>query len=110
MFSKAEIRQKTRLGKEPVYIVVATPAKGTPIAYWVSAKSYLILREDVLSFPRTLTILLDDYRRVGGEMMPFRETRTHRFGIADSQVLRTEGVHFDTKIPDSAFQAPTTHG
>jgi hypothetical protein len=58
LFANVEIKQKTRLGPEEVLIVVATPAKGTRVAYWISRKSFLVLRKDVPSFPRTLTIML----------------------------------------------------
>jgi len=103
LFARLEIKQKTKLGSEEVLIVVATPSKGTPVAYWISTKSFLVLRKDVLSFPRTLTILLDDYRDVDGEKVPFKETRTHRVGISDSEVLRLKEIKFNVDLPDSRF-------
>ena len=41
--------------------------------------------KDVLSFPRTLTIVYADYREVGGEIIPFKKTSTHGVSIADSE-------------------------
>ena len=104
LFSSVEIKQKAKMGAEDALIIVATPPKGTKLAYWISTKSFLVLRIDVLSFPRTLTILPEDYRKVDGEWLPFKETQTYRVGIAESEVHHVQEIKFNVPISDSEFR------
>ncbi|HEX8560440.1 MAG TPA: serine hydrolase [Pyrinomonadaceae bacterium] len=106
LFRKAEIRKMAKVGDEDAYVVVFTPEKGNPVTQYISAKSFLLLRQDsfstsdAMSMPVTETY--SDYRGVDGVMIPF--TRVSNSQAMGDTVLKIREAAFDVPVPDEAFR------
>jgi hypothetical protein len=67
-----------KIGDDDVYVVQRQSEKGTPIADYVSAKSFLVLKRDSVISSETAGIelpqteMFSDYRSVDGVMIPFK--------------------------------------
>jgi CubicO group peptidase (beta-lactamase class C family) len=105
-FKAVEIKKMTKEGGEDAYVVVLTPEKGNPLTDYISAKTFLLLRQDsfVTSGPVTqpVTERFSDYRRVGGVMIPF--TRVSNTTSMGDVVVRLREVEFDVPVPAEAFR------
>lgn len=98
-----------KVNDEDVYIVVKTPEGSDPITEYISAKTFLILRQDVLQTSDSseriaipATILFEDYRTVNGIKVPFKTTQ--RSAEGGDIVFTLDKISFDEEIPDSFFQ------
>jgi len=109
LFKTVAIKKLSKVGDEEVYVVVATPLKGNPITQYISTKSFLILKRDLLTASSTgegaeaVTETYSDYKTVDGVVLPFK-TVSHSEDTGDT-VMRVKAVKFDVEIPDSAFRA-----
>ncbi|HYG80067.1 MAG TPA: serine hydrolase domain-containing protein, partial [Pyrinomonadaceae bacterium] len=110
LFKTIEIKRKTKVGDEEVYVVVKTPEKGNPVTDYVSTKSFLVLRRDTLQTSNTTQITLPvteyygDYRPTDGLMLPYKTTT--KIPTIGDIVTTVKTVKFDADIPDTAFRAP----
>jgi hypothetical protein len=109
LFQKAELKKMSKVGGEDAYVVVFTPEKGSPVTQYISAKTFLPLRQDTVatsdavSLPVTETY--SDYRSVDGVIIPFlRVSNTPSMG---DTVMKVREVVFDVPIPDEAFRRKT---
>jgi len=100
MFKKVEIKNKRQVNKEEAYVVVATPEHGSPVAYYISTKSFLLLRRERRGAD---TSLFEDYRRVNGEMVPFKTTYITPAG--QRKVYYIKDTKFDVAIDDRKFRS-----
>ena len=106
LYKTAEIKKMAKVGEEDAYVVVFTPEKGSPVTQYISAKTFLPLRQDSLATSDTISLPVtetySDYRSVDGVMIPFRR-------VANSQtmgdtVLKIREVAFDVPVPEEAFR------
>jgi CubicO group peptidase (beta-lactamase class C family) len=109
LFPKAEIRKMAKVGDEEAYVVVFTPEKGSPVTQYISAKTFLLLRQDSLSTSDTVSLPISetfsDYRSVDGVMIPFRRVQSSQ-SMGDT-VLKIREVTFDVPVPEEAFRRKT---
>ena len=107
LFKSIEIRGKSKVGNEDAYIVLATPEKGDPVTYYVSSKSFLLLKTESFEYISSadislpVTSLLEGYREVNGQMIAFK--KTEQSASSGSVVVRIKDVKFDADIPNSEF-------
>jgi hypothetical protein len=109
LFQKAEIRKMAKVGEEDAYVVVLTPEKGSPVTQYISAKSFLLLRQDSLSTSDTATLpvteTFSDYRDVDGVMISFQ--RVQNSPAMGDTVLKIREVKFDVPVSDATFRRKT---
>ena len=98
LFKKVEIKSKRQVGNEEAYLVVAAPEHGSPVAYYISSKSFLLLKRERRGAD---TSLFEDYRKVAGEMSPFKITYITPGG--QRNVYRVKEIKFDVDVPDAEF-------
>ena len=74
LWQKAETVAEEPVAGEPCYKVVLTPAEGSPVSGWFSAKTGLLQRMEVPvpQMGATVTVKTSDFRPVDGIMMPHR--------------------------------------
>ena len=107
-FKTIIIKGIEKLGDEEVYVVEKTPEKGDLVVERYAVKTFLLLQRETQTFdpesgPRLTTIeTFSDYRPVDGVMVPYKTVQT-QMGQNET-ILQVKEVHFDTRIPDAAFQ------
>ena len=111
-YQKITFKKMGKVGDEEVYVIERRNEKGTPITDYVSRKSFLVLRRDLIIANETSGIelpqteMFSDYRNVDGVMVPFKQVSNN---IANGDiVVRVIDVTFNAEIPDSAFRKPAT--
>jgi CubicO group peptidase (beta-lactamase class C family) len=106
LFRTAEIKKMSKVGGEDAYVVVFTPEKGSPVTQYISAKTFLPLRQDTLATSDTVSMPVtetySDYRSVDGVMIPF--TRVSNSQSMGDTVLKVREVVFDVPVPEEAFR------
>ncbi|HEX7955653.1 MAG TPA: serine hydrolase [Pyrinomonadaceae bacterium] len=111
LFRKAEIKKMAKVGDEDAYVVVLTPERGSAVTQYVSAKTFLLLRQDTLATSDTISLPVtetySDYRSVDGVMIPFR--RVSNSQTMGDTVLRVREAAFDVPVPEEAFR-PKANG
>ncbi|HEX8719081.1 MAG TPA: serine hydrolase [Pyrinomonadaceae bacterium] len=109
LFKTAEIKRTAKVGDEDAYVVVLTPEKGSPVTQYISAKSFLLLRQDSVSTSDTISLpvteVYSDYRPVDGVMVAFRRV-SNSVAMGDT-VLKVREAAFDVPVPDDAFRPKT---
>jgi hypothetical protein len=110
LFKSIEVKRRSKVAGEDVYVLVKTPGKGSPVTDYISAKSYFLLRRDTIQTSNTseisipITETYSDYRMVEGWMIPFK-VNTNIPTIGDI-VSTVKTVKFDVDIPDAVFHVP----
>jgi hypothetical protein len=106
LFKTAEIKKVSKVGDEDAYVVVFTPEKGSPVTQYISAKSFLPLRQESLATSDTVTMPItetfSDYRSVDGVMIPFR--RVQNSPAMGDTVLKIREAAFDVQVPEGVFR------
>ena len=109
-YNSIVVKRMAKIGEDDVYVVQRQLEKGTPITDYISTKSFLVLKRDIVIPSETLGIELpqtevfSDYRSVEGVMVPFKIVSNN---IANGDVvLRVREIKFDQPIPDSVFKKP----
>jgi hypothetical protein len=108
LFKTVAIKKMSKVGDEEVYVVVKTPEKGSSITDYISTKSFLTLKRDLLvpsNTSETAAFVAEDYsdyRTVDGVVLPFR-TVSHSSDTGNT-ILQVTEVKFDLEIPDSVFR------
>jgi CubicO group peptidase (beta-lactamase class C family) len=109
LFQKAEIRKMAKVGDEDAYVVVLTPEKGSPVTQYISARSFLLLRQDSLATSDTLSLpvseTFSDYRNVDGVMIAFQRVQNSQ-SMGDT-VMKIREVKFDVPVPEDVFRRKT---
>ncbi|HYP28948.1 MAG TPA: serine hydrolase [Blastocatellia bacterium] len=109
LFKETVVKEKSKLGDEEVYVVVKTPEKGGKVTEYVSAKSFLILKREMMrsslgsETPAPISESFSDFRTVDGVTVPF-QTVEESAGLG-TVTTRVKDVKFDVKVPESAFRA-----
>lgn len=106
LFKTVEIRKMSKVDGEDAYVVVFTPEKGSAVTQYISAKTFLPLRQDSLATSDTISMpvteVFSDYRNVDGVMIPFRRLSNSQ-AMGDT-VLKIREARFDVPMPDVTFQ------
>ena len=106
LFRKAEIKKMAKVDGEDAYVVVFTPERGSPVTQYISAKTFLVLRQDSLATSDTISMpvteTFSDYRSVDGVMFAFRRVSNSQ-AMGDT-VLKIREVEFDVPVADEVFK------
>ena len=106
LFQKVEIRKMAKVGDEDAYVVIFTPEKGSPVTQYISAKTFLLLRQDSITTTDTLSVPISetfsDYRNVDGVMLSFQRIQSSP-SMGDT-VLKIREVKFDVPMSDAMFR------
>ncbi|HWS86300.1 MAG TPA: serine hydrolase [Pyrinomonadaceae bacterium] len=106
LFQKAEIKKMSKVEGEDAYVVVFTPEKASPVTQYISAKTFLPLRQDSIATSDTISMpvteVYSDYRSVDGVMIAFRRVQ-NSLAMGDT-VLKLREVKFDVPVPEEAFR------
>jgi hypothetical protein len=108
LFKSVTIKEKAKLGDEEVYVVVKTPEKGAAVTDYISAKSFLVLKREMLRStlggdgPALVAETYSDYRNIDGWMVPF--TTTLKLPGFGNVITRVKEVKFDADAPDVDFR------
>lgn len=105
-YPQIEFTRTAKIGEEEVYVIKKTPAEGYPVTEYISAKTFLVLRQDTeIPYAANLTIpqttQFSDYREVDGVMIPFKYTTKNP--ITGEVVTTVKEVRFDVEISDAVF-------
>jgi CubicO group peptidase (beta-lactamase class C family) len=109
LFKSVTIKRMSKVGDEDVYVVVKTPQKGNPVTDYISTKSFLLLKRDLLIASNTgepaqpATETYSDYRTVDGVLLPFK-TVSYTDDTGNT-LTRVKEVKFNVELPDSVFRA-----
>ncbi len=110
LFQKAEIRKMAKVGEEDAYVVLFTPEKGSPVTQYISAKTFLLLRQDSIATSDTVSMPVteaySDYRNVDGVMIPFQRVQNSQ-AMGDT-LMKLREVVFDVPVPEEAFRRKTS--
>ncbi|HYV03284.1 MAG TPA: serine hydrolase domain-containing protein [Blastocatellia bacterium] len=109
LFKSVTIKEKSKVGDEEVYVIVKASEKGNDVLDYVSTKTFLLLKRNVLRStigsdgPEPTSDVYSDYRLVDGVMIPFLTTSNMPgFG---SVITRVKEVKFDVALADNEFRA-----
>ena len=109
-YNSIVVKRMAKVGDDDVYVVQRQPEKGTPITDYISTKSFLVLKRDLVIPSETAGIelpqteMFSDYRSVDGVMVPFKILSNN---VANGDVVvRIKDIKFDQPIPDSVFKKP----
>jgi hypothetical protein len=109
LFNSVTIKEKSKLGDEEVYVVVKTPEKGTAVTDYISTRSFLVLKREMLRStlggdgPALVSETYGDYRNIDGWMVPFTMTsKPPGFGFV---ITRVKEVRFGVDAPDTEFRS-----
>lgn len=106
------VKKLDKLDGEDVYVVEKRSEKGTPVTDYISAKSFLLVRRDLVipneaaGFEIPVKQTFTDYRKVDGVMVPFKSVSNNI--LNGDVVMRVLDVKFDVDIADSVFRKPTS--
>lgn len=109
LYKTVEIKRRVKVGDEDVYVVVKTPEQGNPVTDYVSTKTFLVLKRDLLmatnsgemTLPSTETF--SDFRTVDGVVLPFKMVQSN-VSMGDV-VVRVKDVKFNVAVPEQVFRA-----
>lgn len=101
LFQTVAIKGVSKVGEEEVWVVEKLPEKGTPVADYVSPRSFLLLKQDRVG---GASATFSDYRPVGGVLLPFRSELTGAGQLSGKVLVTVREAKFDVRIPDSVFQ------
>lgn len=107
-YPKMELKGKEKVGAGEAYVIVATPAGGSPETLYFDTKSGLLVRQDATRETQAGTMnvqaLLEDYREVDGVKIPFV---IHQNSDAISFVIKLTEIKHNVAIEDAKFNKPT---
>ncbi len=100
---------------EPCWVVRAVPHLGTSTTKYVSVKSGRLLGEERIPYLPGIgalgsTVTFEDYRDVGGLLLPFRTTSKAIHPMIGTIVTQYEKVELEVDIDETAFAMPKSDG
>lgn len=107
----AEIRGTEKVGDEDAYVVVFRPETASEFTYFISQKTFLPLKKNVVIASSTSsqktpqTYLFSDYRAVDRVMLPFKTASSS--AETGSVVTYLKEVKHNLKIDDKVFSPQT---
>jgi CubicO group peptidase (beta-lactamase class C family) len=107
LYQEVRIEGLSTFGGEKVYVVVKTPRNGDPTTDYISAESFLLLKNVTLNPEGLGTVIAtySDYRLVDGVRVSFRSIiQDPSLGRIISHLKKLE---FDVEFPDADFIAET---
>lgn len=114
---KAEILRKEKFAGEDVYVLSIKPKKANKVTYFISSKTFLVLKKDrvhhMLTTPASsptkihVSEIYEDYRNVDGVFLPFKTqskyNEDNEIKMADFTAYVKEIKH-NVKIPNNKFR------
>ncbi|HEX8721427.1 MAG TPA: CocE/NonD family hydrolase [Pyrinomonadaceae bacterium] len=112
-YPKMTLVGTARLDGGEAYVVEAVPAEGRRARLYFDARSYLLVRRDLLAEPPhqpepVAETFLEDFRRVDGVLVPFRRRTVYPLAEPEAAliVLTSDEVKHNVAIDDSNFRKP----
>jgi CubicO group peptidase (beta-lactamase class C family) len=109
-YSAISVKRIAKVGDEEAYVVEKRSEKGSPIADYISVKTFLLLKRESVIHSDTTGVdiptseMFSDYRNVDGVMVPFKSVSSN---IANGDVVvLVKELKFDVDLPDTAFSKP----
>ena len=106
LYKTLTVAQET-VGGRPAYLVVGTPAAGTPTRYWFAVDTGLLMRtrvtRDSPQGPVDIDLFVDDYREVDGVKMPFT---IRQVTASFTMIVRLSEIKFNVALDDAIFRKP----
>jgi hypothetical protein len=108
LFSKLELKGKEKSGDRETYVILATPAEGSPVKMYFDTQTGLIARTATeLETPQGqfhVETTADDYREVDGVKIAFTARQETSMGSA---VIKLTEVKHNVAIDDAKFAKPS---
>ena len=105
LYKSASVTGRAKVGEEECYIVELKPPVGNPILQYLSAKTFLLLKQNTISGALATVETFSDYRLVDGVQIPFR--RISNDPINGETITIVTKVRFNVNLPASTFRPPT---
>jgi len=109
LYPKMEIQGKQKVGEREAYVIMATPAAGSPEKWYFDAQSGLLIRTDSERETPDGKIpvegYLEDYKEIDGVKLPFT---VRQVLPAFSITIKVSEVKHNVPIEDSKFDKPST--
>lgn len=107
-YPKLEVKGKETVGNSQTYLLIATPAEGSPEKLYFDATTGLLVRQDAEretgQGKMAIEIYLDDYKDVGGVKVPHTMKQvTSMFAMT----LKFTDVKTNVEIDDAKFNKPS---
>ena len=107
IYKTLAVTGKETVGGKPVYVILATPAEGTPTRFYFDTDSGLLVKlhstHDAPQGPVDVDVLLEDYRDVTGVKMPFTVRQvTSMF----TMIVHMTDIKHNVAIDDAIFKKP----
>lgn len=107
LYPKMELKGTEKVGGREAYLIVATPAGGSPEKLYFDAQSGLLLRSDVVrEGPQGKTqfeVYFEDYREVDGIKFPFVQRQT---ATDFSVTIKYDSIKHNVPMDDAVFSKP----
>ncbi len=108
LYPKMELKGKEKLASGEAYVLVATPASGSPETLYFDVQSGLLVRQDgKRESPQgalNIQVLFEDYKEVDGVKVPFTIKQN---SDAISFVIRLSEIKHNVTIDDAKFNKPS---
>ena len=108
LYPKMELKGKEKLASGEAYVVIATPANGSPETFYFDTQSGLLVRQDAKRETQqgilNVQVLLEDYKEVDGVKIPFTIKQN---SDAISFVIRLTEIKHNVAIDDAKFNKPS---
>jgi len=107
LYPKMELTGKQKVGERDAYVIIGTPAAGSPEKWYFDVQSGLLIRSDIeRDTPMgklPVETLLEDYKEYDGVKVPTSIKQTNpNFTL----VIKVEDVKHNVAIEDSKFTKP----
>jgi outer membrane lipoprotein-sorting protein len=107
LYPKMELKGKEKIASGDAYVIIATPASGSPDTMYFDAQSGLLVRQDgKRESPQgilNVQVLFEDYKDVDGVKMPFTIKQN---SDAVSFIIKLNEVKHNVAIDDAKFNKP----
>ena len=112
-YPKMTLLGTAKLDGGEAYVVEAVPAEGRRARLYFDARSYLLVRRDLIADPPhqpepVAETFLEDFRRVDGLLVPFRRRTIYPLAEPEAGlvVLAFDEVEHNVPLDDSKFRKP----
>lgn len=107
LFKTLTVMSQETVGGKPTYLVIGTPAEGSPTRFWFAADTGLLIRtrstRETPQGPVDIDVFLEDYRDVDGVKTAhlIRQVTTQF-----TMLVRLNEVKFNVPLDDAIFRKP----
>jgi len=107
IFKTLTVMSQETVGGKPAYLVVGTPADGSPTRFWFAADTGLLIRtrstRDTPQGPMDIDVFLEDYRDVDGVKTAHMIRQVTQ---AFTMLVKLSEIKFNVPLDDAIFRKP----